>query len=219
MTYDPLTAGIISGGIGLLGTIFSNNESDRRADKQMDFQQRNSDSAHSREVLDLKKAGLNPILSALGAGASSPTGAAGAVQDIAPGISKGMDTAIAVKGQNKQIQAQDAGINNVNADTKNKTIQSTVLANEAVSSALDIKQKGLSNKLMEQTLPHAIKKAKSEGDYSEINQIMGIINSGANSAGSLMNLGNFLPKGAKLPDKIKPKFEPTIKPQFPISKP
>lgn len=45
------------------------------ADKQMLFQQRMSDTAHVREVQDLQAAGLNPVLSAHGQGASTPSGA------------------------------------------------------------------------------------------------------------------------------------------------
>ena len=36
----------------------------QQAQKQMDFQREMSNSAHQREVLDLQKAGLNPVLSA-----------------------------------------------------------------------------------------------------------------------------------------------------------
>lgn len=44
------------------------------AQKNREFQQYNSDTAHQREVKDLIKAGLNPVLSSKYGGASSPAG-------------------------------------------------------------------------------------------------------------------------------------------------
>ena len=46
------------------------------AQKNRDFQKMMSDSAHQREVADLLKAGLNPVLSATLGGSSTPSGAA-----------------------------------------------------------------------------------------------------------------------------------------------
>lgn len=67
------------------------------AQKQMDFQREMSNTAHQREVADLRAAGINPIMTSTGGvGASTPPGASAEMKDAkTPGVNsalKAIDT-------------------------------------------------------------------------------------------------------------------------------
>ena len=89
--------------------------------KQMDFQQYNSDTAYQRAVKDMQKAGINPALmyASSSASASSPQGASSFYQDP---VSSGVNSAL-----NNFKQRQEV----MNLVEQNKALSSTTLLNRA----------------------------------------------------------------------------------------
>lgn len=107
MPLPALALPLIGAGIGYLATRSSNAAAAREAQKNRDFQERMSSTAHAREVADLRSAGLNPILSA-SRGASTPGGATADVRDAGEGISRGIASALAIRQAKAQADLTES---------------------------------------------------------------------------------------------------------------
>lgn len=103
---DPETiAGLAAGGASLIGQGVSSALQVHESRANRRFQRDMSNTAHQREVKDLKAAGLNPILSAKMGGASTPPGSAAQVPDFGHSAKTAIDGMLA-KGQVALIAAQ-----------------------------------------------------------------------------------------------------------------
>jgi len=125
-------AGSLAGGlIGSAGQSSANAANAAIAREQMEFQERMSNTAHQREVKDLREAGLNPILAAGGTGASAPSGASIAMQnpntDLAKGISAASHSAIEYQQNKRALDLLDAQV----VKTKNESNRASAEAGDA----------------------------------------------------------------------------------------
>ena len=124
---DPIIgAALIGGAVSGYGQYRANRETRASTQRQMDFQKEMSNTAHQRQMADLRASGINPMLSAKLGGASSPAGASYQAGNIGAAAVEGYGKVSSAK----QAQAQTAS---TQVETKIRQRDLDYLVKEGVS--------------------------------------------------------------------------------------
>lgn len=102
-----LLGSIIGGALGLVSANQEKNWSRDNAKAQREYETSMSNTSYQRAVVDLKKAGLNPMLAALSGGASTPSGVSASTPNLANALSTGVNSGLSARKASSEVAALD----------------------------------------------------------------------------------------------------------------
>lgn len=195
-----LGAGLISGATSAYGAYQSGKDVEAATEKQIEWERERAKNAHQWEIEDLKKAGLNPVISAGGSGAvtggiSAPLPDRSGYTGAGTALIDAINSAYGAAKTNAEIGKAGAETANISQDTKNKITANELLQKQAINEAL---RSGLIS-AQKANLEFKNLTEKYNGERAALTYWNDFVNKASSSAKNVTDIGfnaveKFLPK-------------------------
>ena len=200
------TSGVMSG-VPFIGQGFAQRSAQQfnasEADKNRQFQEFMSSSAHQRQVKDLKAAGLNPILSAGGSGVAMASGATASVSPMS-GASDSANFMKSLLNKERQKATADIELSQQMKNTQKSAEASNITSAQKAKSETNILKLQESLQKEETKYQKEVIKKKSPTIDAIKQQYLPFVNSAA-TFGGIGIAGKAARDIKKATDKFKPK--------------